>query len=97
MLKTDASKQLLSENNGTVAITEDLIKLDLNTFYTETFGNEFFITDVNVILNDLLNISNLVKAIATLGVKHTINLQLSLDRDIDSHQSKNIPCIESDL
>ncbi|WP_263975745.1 hypothetical protein [Amazonocrinis nigriterrae] len=40
MLKTDAGKQLLSENNGTVAITEDLIKLDPNAFYTETFGNE---------------------------------------------------------
>ncbi|MBH8563606.1 hypothetical protein I8748_15645 [Nostoc sp. CENA67] len=48
------------------------------------------------ILNDLLNIGNLVKAIATLGLKHTTNLQLSLDRDIDSHQSKNIPCIESE-
>ncbi|BAZ49380.1 hypothetical protein NIES4103_19920 [Nostoc sp. NIES-4103] len=82
MLKTDASKQLLSENNGTVAITEDLIKLDLNTFYTETFGNECFITDVTVILNEPLNIGNLVKAIAALAQKHIKNLQLSLDRYI---------------
>lgn len=82
LLKTDVGKQLLSENNGAVAITEDLIKLGRDAFYTETFGNEFFITDVTGILNGPLNIGNLAKAIASLGGKHTTNLQVSLDRDM---------------
>ncbi|MFN6569160.1 hypothetical protein [Dendronalium sp. ChiSLP03b] len=82
LLKTDTGKQLLSENNGAVVITEDLIKLGRDAFYTETFGNEIFITDVTGILNGPLNIGNLAKAIASLGGKHTTNLQVTLDRDM---------------
>jgi hypothetical protein len=82
LLKTDSGKELLSENNGAVAITEDLIELGGKAFYTETFGNEFFLTDVTGILDGPLNIGNLTKAIASLGGKHTTNLQVSIDRDM---------------
>lgn len=82
LLKTDAGKQILRESNGTVAITEDLIQQGRNAFYTETFGNEYFINDVTGILNGPLNIGNLAKAIASLDCQHTTNLQVSLDRDM---------------
>ncbi|MEH1971494.1 MULTISPECIES: hypothetical protein [unclassified Nostoc] len=82
MLTTDEEKQLLSADNGAVAITQDSIKLGRKSFYTETFGNEFFLTDVTGTLDGPLNIGNLTKAIASLGGKHTTNLQVTLDRDI---------------
>lgn len=82
LLKTNAGKQLLKESNGAVAITEDLIKQGRDAFYRETFGNEYFITDVTGILNGPLNLANLAKAIASLERKHTTNWQVSLDRDM---------------
>jgi len=82
LLKTDEGKQQLSADNGAVAITEDLIKLGRKAFYTETFGNEVFLTDVTGALDGPLNIGNLVKAIASLGGKHTTNLQVTMDRDM---------------
>ncbi|MCC5598895.1 di-heme oxidoredictase family protein [Nostoc favosum] len=82
LLTTDEEKQLLSADNGAVAVTEDLIKLGRKSFYTETFGNEFFLTDVTGVLDGPLNIGNLAKAIASLGGKHTTNLQVTLDRDM---------------
>jgi len=82
LLKTDEGKQQLSADNGAVAITEDLIKLGRKAFYTETFGNEVFLTDVTGALDGPLNIGNLAKAIASLGGKHTTNLQVTMDRDM---------------
>ena len=81
-LRQDGGGEELSPDNGAVAVTEDLIKLGRKAFYTETFGNEVFFTDVTGILNGPLNIGNLTKAIASLGGKHTTNLQVKLDRDI---------------
>ena len=82
LLKTDEGKQQLSADNGAVAITKDLLKLGRKAFYTETFGNEVFFTDVTGVLDGPLNIGNLGKAIASLGGKHTTNLQVTMDRDM---------------
>jgi len=82
LLETEKGKQQLSADNGAVAITQDLIELGRDAFYTETFGNEFFLTDVTGVLDGPLNIGNLTKAIASLGGKHTTNLQVTLDRDM---------------
>lgn len=80
--QTDAGREELLPDNGAVAVTEDLIKLGRKAFYSETFGNEVFFTDVTGILNGPLNIGNLTLAIANLGGKHTTNLQVKLDRDL---------------
>lgn len=82
LLKTDEGLQRLSADNGAVKITEDLIKLGRKSFYTETFGNEVFFTDVTGVLNGPLNIGNLAASIASLGGKHTTNLQVKMDRDM---------------
>ncbi len=81
-LRQDGGGEELLPDNGAVAVTEDLIKLGRKAFYTETFGNEVFFTDVTGILNGPLNIGNLTLAIASLGGKHTTNLQVKLDRDL---------------
>lgn len=82
LLQTDAGRKQLSPENGAVAVTEKLINQGRKAFYSETFGNEVFFTDVTGILNGPLNIGNLTRAIASLSGKHTTNLQLVLDRDI---------------
>ncbi len=82
MLQTDEDRQQLSADNGAVAIAEDLIKLGRKAFYTETFGNEVFLTDVTGALNGPMNIGNLAKAILALGGKQTTNLQVTMDRDM---------------
>ena len=80
--QTDAGRKQLSPDNGAVAVTEKLINQGRKAFYSETFGNEVFFTDVTGILNGPLNIGKLTRAIASLGGKHTTNLQVKLDRDL---------------
>lgn len=82
LLRTDTGRKQLSPDNGAVAVTEKLINQGRKAFYSETFGNEVFFTDVTGILNGPLNIGNLTRAIASLGGKHTTNLQVKLDRDL---------------
>ncbi|NEQ21065.1 MAG: hypothetical protein F6K28_17930 [Microcoleus sp. SIO2G3] len=51
-------------------------------FYSETFGNEVFQTDVVGALDGPINPVTMTKAIARLGGKHTTNLQIPLDEDV---------------
>lgn len=82
ILQTSQGQQQLSPENGAVKITEDLIALGRKTFYTQTFGNEVFLTDVTGVLDGPLNIGSLTKAILSLKGKPTTNLQITLDKDI---------------
>lgn len=79
--QTEAGEQALSRDNGAVEVTEDLLALGRKAFYTETFGNEFFITDVTGALDGFITLPRMVKAIASLGGKHTTNLQIPVDKD----------------
>ncbi|KJH72405.1 di-heme oxidoredictase family protein [Aliterella atlantica] len=80
--QTDEGREKLAPENGAVAIDDRLLSVGRKAFYSETFKNEVFFTDVTGILNGPLNIGNLAKAIASLKGKHTTNLQVSLDRDM---------------
>ncbi|HEY9663152.1 MAG TPA: hypothetical protein V6C65_32305 [Allocoleopsis sp.] len=51
LLQTETGKTQLSPEQGTVAVTPDLIQLGRQEFYEQTFGNERFITDVVGALN----------------------------------------------
>lgn len=82
LLQTESGRKQLSPENGAVEITEDLLALGRNAFYTETFGNETFITDVTGVLQGPLNIWNLTKAILALKGQPTTNLQVPLTEDI---------------
>ncbi|MDX2229400.1 MAG: di-heme oxidoredictase family protein [Leptolyngbyaceae cyanobacterium bins.349] len=82
LLQTEAGQQQLAAENGAVEITQDLIDIGRNAFYTETFGNEVFITDVTGALDGVITLPKLVQAIAFLGGKATTNLQIPLNEDV---------------
>jgi hypothetical protein len=82
LLPTEDGRELLSPDNGAVEITQELIDLGRDAFYTETFGNEVLFTDVVGILDGPLNIPTLAKAVLALKGQPTNNLQVTLDEDI---------------
>jgi Di-haem oxidoreductase, putative peroxidase len=88
LLKTETGKNILSTENGAIEVNNKLIKLGRKSFYTETFGNEYFLTDVTGVLNGPMNIGNLTKAILALKGKHTTNLQVEMDRDMQVGNKK---------
>jgi Di-haem oxidoreductase, putative peroxidase len=81
LLATDAGKQQLSPENGAVKITQELLDLGRKAFYTETFGNEYFITNVTGAIDGALNPFSISKAVLALGGKPTNNLKVSVDRN----------------
>ncbi|MGL5871777.1 MAG: hypothetical protein ACRC2R_05310, partial [Xenococcaceae cyanobacterium] len=83
LLATDAGKQQLSPENGAIKITQELLDLGRKAFYTETFGNEYFITNVTGAIDGALNPFSISKAVLALGGKPTNNLKVSVDRDIE--------------
>ncbi|HEY9696348.1 MAG TPA: hypothetical protein V6D10_03745 [Trichocoleus sp.] len=82
LLQTETGQQQLSRENGAVEVTEDLINLGRKAFYTETFGNEYFFTDVLGAIDGAINLKNLTRAIIALGGKPTTNLRVRLDEDV---------------
>lgn len=82
LLQTSEGREKLSREKGAVAVTEDLIKLGRQAFYAETFGGEYFQTDVIGSLDSPINPGSLAKAIADLGGKPTTNLQIPIDKDV---------------
>lgn len=82
LLQTEAGRVQLAAENGAVEITQNLIDLGRKAFYTETFGNEYFFTDVVGAIDGPINPVSMGKAIAALGGKPTTNLQITLDKDV---------------
>lgn len=82
LLKTTEGREKLSRENGAVPITDKLLRLGRNNFYSETFGNEVFQTDVVGALNGAINPISLTKAIARLKGNSTTNLKIPLDEDV---------------
>lgn len=82
LLKTTEGREKLSRENGAVPITDKLLRLGRNNFYSETFGGEIFQTDVVGALNGAINPISLAKAIARLKGNYTTNLKIPLDKDV---------------
>ncbi|MCU0548898.1 MAG: hypothetical protein MUC48_06075 [Leptolyngbya sp. Prado105] len=82
LLQTESGRVQLAPENGAVEITDDLIQLGRDAFYRQTFGNEYFFTDVLGAIDGPLNLVTMGKAIAALGGKPTTNLQVKLDQDV---------------
>lgn len=76
--QTEAGQAQLAPEAGAVPVTQELIALGRKAFYTETFGNEYFFTDVLGVIDGPLNLPTISKAILALGGKPTANLQISL-------------------
>lgn len=82
LLQTEAGRVQLAPENGAVEITNDLIALGRDAFYRQTFGNEYFFTDIVGAIDGPLNLVTMGKAIAALGGRPTTNLQVKLDHDV---------------
>lgn len=82
LLETQVGKAQLASESGAIAITKDLIELGRDAFYRETFGNEYFFTDVVGAIDGPINLVTMGKAIAALGGKHTTNLQVPIAKDV---------------
>ncbi|NDJ19931.1 hypothetical protein GS601_22060, partial [Myxacorys almedinensis A] len=82
LLRTEEGRVQLAPENGAVAITDDLINKGRDAFYRETFGNEYFFTDVVGAIAGPLNLVTMGKAIAALGGQPTSNLQVPIDNDV---------------
>ncbi|MEC2074944.1 electron transport protein [Metabacillus fastidiosus] len=82
LLETEVGKDKLLEKNGAVKIDNKLLELGRKTFYTETFGNERFLTDVMGIIDGPLTIGNIMRALIALKGEGTTNLQVELAEDI---------------
>ena len=55
LLETEAGRRQLSPQNGAVEVTEDLINKGRKAFYSETFKDQIFQTDVVGALKGLIN------------------------------------------
>lgn len=82
LLQTEEGRRQLSPENGALAVTDDLINKGRKAFYSETFKDEIFQTDVVGALNGPINLVTLTKAIARLGGKPTTNLQIPIDKEV---------------
>jgi hypothetical protein len=81
-LKTETGRASLAPEQGAVALTEDLIALGRDAFYRETFGNEYFFTDVLGAINGPINLVSVSRAILALKGKPTTNLQIPLSQTV---------------
>src|SRR4028118_2404298 len=82
LLQTEEGRQQLSPENGAVAVTEELINLGRKAFYSETFKDQVFQTEVAGANSGPINPVTMTKAIARLGGKPTTNLQIPIDEDV---------------
>lgn len=82
LLQTEEGREQLSPENGAVAVTEELINLGRKAFYSETFKDQVFQTEVAGAISGPINPVTMTKAIARLGGKPTTNLQIPIDEDV---------------
>jgi cytochrome c551/c552 len=80
--KYEQGQEILSAENGAVNINEDLLNLGRESFYSETYGNEVFLTDIMGLVDGPLTIKNVSKAVLNLNGKGTTNLRVQLAESI---------------
>jgi hypothetical protein len=78
LLQTEEGRRRLDPSAGAVLIDEEVLRLGREAFYTETFKNEIFISDIAGILDGPLTPWEVTKAILRLGGGWTTNLQVAL-------------------
>ncbi len=81
LLETEEGRLLLSPYHGAVEINDHVLELGREAFYTESFGNEVFATDVAGLLDGPLSLWSFVRAIIDNRGRGTDNLQVRVARD----------------
>ncbi|MEA2934392.1 MAG: hypothetical protein QOD74_1038, partial [Variibacter sp.] len=80
--KTEEGRRLLSPAAGAIAVDEKMVRAGREAFYRETFGNEYFLTDVMGILDGPVTPWAVTKAVLALAGRGTTNLQVRLAKPI---------------
>lgn len=78
LLSTEEGRVELSPENGAVPVTAELVELGRESFYTGSFGNEYFFSDVVGVLDGPIDLLAMARAIADLRGGHTDDLQVRL-------------------
>lgn len=81
LMATAEGRALLSPANGAVPVDDAVLAKGRRAFYTETYRNELFLTDVVGFLDGPLDLWAFAKALAGLAGRGTSNLQVSLSED----------------
>ncbi len=76
--QTDDGRRRLSPAEGAIRVDEDLRQLGRRAFYNETFGNEWFMTDVMGLTRGALTPFQVAKAVLKLRGRGTTDLQVEL-------------------
>ncbi len=79
---TEAGRRTLSPENGAFAIDAAVVARGREAFYTETFGNEVFLTDVMGMLDGALTPYEVARAVLMLGGQATNNLRVRVAQDV---------------
>jgi hypothetical protein len=74
LLNTEDGRKRLSAAQGAVRVDDELRRLGRQAFYRETFGNEWFMTDVLGLTEGALTPFRVAKAVLKLGGRGTSNL-----------------------
>lgn len=72
----------LSRRNGAIEITPELVRMGREAFYKETFGNEWFLTDVMGLLDGAITPWAMTKAILANFANPTTDLKVRLAKDL---------------
>lgn len=80
--QTPEGRQQLTLANGAIALTEELREAGRRAFYQETFGNEYFMTDVLGMMDGALSPYEVARAIVLLGGRGTHDLKVRLAEDV---------------
>ena len=78
LLQTPEGRALLSPSRGAVAVDDALLTLGRRAFYEETFGNEYFLSDVVGLLDGPLPLRKYLEAIWALDGAGTTDLKVEL-------------------
>ena len=78
LLGTDAGRRRLSPVNGAIRIDDELRRIGREAFYAQTFGNEWFMTDVMGLTHGALTPFQVGKAVLSLLGRGTHDLKVEL-------------------
>src|SRR5690606_4732816 len=78
LLQTGDGKRRLSPAEGAIRVDDDLRQLGREAFYSESFGNEWFMTDVMGLTRGALTPFQVAKAVLKLRGRGTSDLQVEL-------------------
>src|SRR3982751_3838696 len=95
----DSKQEPPSPARGAVRIDEHTLALGRAAFYTETFGNEVFLTDVLGIIDGPVGLAQYAKALLLLKGRATTNLRVEVaaDRTIGGRQFKRGQLLDTGL